>query len=831
MEERPVIRISVRNLVEFILRSGDIDSRTGGMPDAEAMQMGSRIHRKIQKSMGPDYHAEVPLKTVVPFEIFDLQVEGRADGILLQDNTVMIDEIKGVLRDLELLEEPVGVHLAQAKCYAYMYGKNHMPVQNTLTGTIQSVDSGTDSGMDSGTVQDTNECADPDGEKIKVRMTYCQMETETLKYFDFAYTFTELEQWFLEVVGQYEKWAGFQIEWRRTRNESVKQIEFPFPYREGQRDLVASVYRTILRKKQLFIQAPTGVGKTIATVFPAVKAVGEGLGEKIFYLTAKTITRTVAEQAFLLLKKQGLKLKAITLTAKEKICFCEETKCNPQDCPYAKGHYDRVNEAVFEFLVSAKEMNRDALEEQARKHMVCPFEMSLDVSTWVDAVICDYNYVFDPNAHLKRFFSEGSSSGNYLFLIDEAHNLVERGREMYSAPIYKEDLLAAKKAVRPEYPGLARKLDVCNKQLLELKRECENYQVHNSVSHIYLSLMNVQTEMEKFMEVCEKESLKEELKDLYFAIRDFLTIYDRLDENYVIYTEMQADGRFLLKLFCVNPAVNLKEYLDQGNSAVFFSATLLPIQYYKELLSTNKDDYAVYALSPFDPDNRLLLIGGEVSTKYTLRGQVMYQKIARYLLHMVRQKKGNYIAFFPSYKMMEEIYECFIGETERERGEKVETIIQTQRMLETEREEFLQAFEEEREYSMLGFCVLGGIFSEGIDLTADRLIGAAIVGTGLPQVCNEREILKQYFDKRQMRGFDYAYLYPGMNKVLQAAGRVIRTGEDKGVILLLDERFLGRQYQETFPREWAGYGTCRLEQLDGILSRFWSRWSIGEEKK
>lgn len=793
MEDRPIIRISVRNLVEFILRSGDIDNRIGGIPEKEAMQMGSRIHRKIQKRMGLDYHAEVPLKTTVPFELFDLQVEGRADGIILQENAVIIDEIKGILRELDRMEAPVGVHLAQAKCYAYIYGKEkEIP-------------------------------------KLQVRMTYCQLETEELKYFEYEYSFAELENWFLDITGQYEKWARFQIEWRRERNASVKQVEFPFPYREGQRDLVASVYRTILRKKQLFIQAPTGVGKTIATVFPTVKAVGEGLGEKIFYLTAKTITRTVAEQAFGLLKKQGLKYKVITLTAKEKICFCEETKCNPEACPYAKGHYDRINDAVYELLVSTEEMTREVLEEQARKHMVCPFEMSLDVSTWMDAVICDYNYVFDPNAHLKRFFSEGGGTGNYLFLIDEAHNLVERGREMYSASLYKEDFLEVKKAVRFEYPKLARKLEIVNKQLLELKRECESYQVHNSVSHIYISLMNVHTEMEKFMEICEKESLKEEVRDLYFCVRDFLGTYDRLDENYVIYTEMQPDGRFLLKLFCVNPAVSLKEYLDQGNSTIFFSATLLPIQYYKKLLSTNEDDYAIYAQSPFRRENRLLLIGNEVSTRYTQRGELMYRKIARYLLEMVRQKKGNYMAFFPSYKMMEEVYQSVVEEMAFRLLFEVELMMQAQHMTEAEREEFLHAFDIERESSLLGFCVLGGIFSEGIDLAEDRLIGTAIVGTGLPQVCNEREILKQYFNGQNQRGFDFAYLYPGMNKVLQAAGRVIRTSEDKGVILLLDERFLRRQYQETFPREWEGFQICRLEQLEDRLKSFWKKWDAPVE--
>lgn len=787
--ECPVVRISVRNLVEFILRSGDIDNRIGKMADKDAMQLGSKIHRKIQRQMGSDYHAEVSLKYQIPYEEFILQVEGRADGIMLREEQVVIDEIKGTLGDLERLEEPVGVHLAQAKCYAFIYGTQK------------------------------------EEEKIGVQMTYCQMETEEIKRFQYVYPLEELSEWFYDVVSQYRKWAEFQITWRRLRNASIKKIEFPFTYRDGQRELVQSVYRTILRKKQLFIQAPTGVGKTIATIFPAVKAVGEKLGEKIFYLTAKTITRTVAENAFQTLKEQGLCMKVITLTAKEKICFCEEAECNPEVCPYAKGHFDRVNDAVFELLNATGEMTREALEEQARKHQVCPFEMSLDVSSWVDAVICDYNYAFDPTAHLKRFFSEGGG-GEYLFLIDEAHNLVERGREMYSAVLYKEDVLEAKRIARYEAPRLAKKLDICNRQLLELKRECETYQVHSSVSHIYMTAMNILSELEKVMENPEKGKLREELLDFYFQVRTFLNIYEQLDENYVIYTELEEDGRFKLKLFCVNPAANLKNYLEQGNSTIFFSATLLPIRYYKKLLSTNTDDYAIYAESPFDEKKRLLVIGTDASTKYTLRGQAMYRRIAGYLYEMAKAKKGNYLVFFPSYRVMEDVYEQFeavLKEYGQEAGEKIEVLLQKPGMREQEREEFLECFDEGREDSLIGFSVLGGIFSEGIDLSKERLIGAVVVGTGLPQVCPEREILKQYFEVHRLPGFDYAYLYPGMNKVLQAAGRVIRTDEDEGVILLLDERFQNRQYAMTFPREWKQREYCTLETLSEKLLKFWER--------
>ena len=782
-EEERVIRISVRNLVEFILREGDIDNRISGSMEKDAMLQGGRMHRKIQRRMGPEYHAEYSLKMRIPCEGYQIQLEGRADGVIIREKDgkpdVIIDEIKGIFRDIHFLEAPVNVHLAQAKCYAYIYGE-----QNEL-------------------------------DEIGVQMTYCHLDTEEVKRFRQHYSLEALKTWFDGLIEKYRKWAEFQIRWEKERDESIGKIEFPFPYRKGQYDLAASVYRTILRKKKLFIQAPTGVGKTMSVIFPAVKAVREGLGQKIFYLTAKTITRTVAEQAFRTLKEQGLKFKVVTLTAKEKICLCEETDCNPDACPYAKGHFDRVNDAVFDMITGGRDISRETLEEQARKYRVCPFELCLDVSVWTDAVICDYNYVFDPNAHLKRFFSESGDNG-YLFLIDEAHNLVERGREMYSAVLYKEDILEVRRAVKQMDSRLAKRLEETNRLMLELKRECEDYRVLESVSHLALKLMNLLTEMERFLEEYREGEKRELVLDLYFQVRDFLNIHDILDENYVIYSELERDGRFKVKLFCVNPAANLQNYLEQGNSTIFFSATLLPIRYYKKLLSVETDDYAVYAESPFPEENRLLIIGRDVSTRYTQRGQIMYRRIAEYIAAVAEARRGNYMAFFPSYRFMEDVYEEFIR-----RAPGITAVVQSQFMDEKEREQFLERFEASDSAGLVGFCVMGGIFSEGIDLAADRLIGAVVVGTGLPQVCNDREIVKQYFDSRGMDGFDYSYRYPGMNKVLQSAGRVIRTENDRGIIVLLDGRFCQKRYQELFPREWKVSRICSVGDIKEEAERFW----------
>ena len=782
--DKQTIRISVRNLVEFILRSGDIDNRVASA-DKDAMQLGAKIHRKIQRQMGSEYQAEVTLRTKIEFDGFSLQIEGRADGIISEGDRFCIDEIKGVYKELQSMEAPVPVHLAQAKCYAYIYA-----------------------------CEKEQECID-------VQMTYCNMETEEVKRFRSSFDVAELDAWFQHLVNEYEKWARFQIEWKGIRNQSIKEVQFPYEYRAGQKELAASVYRTIYHKKKLFIQAPTGVGKTMATVFPAVKAVGEGLGDKIFYLTAKTITRTVASQAFQILKEKGLSYKTIVLTAKEKICFCEKAECNPDYCPYAKGHFDRVNDAVYELITEKNDMSREVIEEQARKWNVCPFELGLDVSIWMDAVICDYNYAFDPNARLKRFFGEGVK-GDYLFLIDEAHNLVERGREMYSASLYKEDLLKVKRQVKLLDVKLAKRLDECNKQLLALKRECDGITVLHSVAHIYLKLLSVMAELERFLEEKKEDSVREEALELYFEIRTFISVYESLDENYIIYAELMDDGRFRIRLFCVNPANNLSAYLSKGNSTIFFSATLLPIDYYKQLLSVERDDYAVYAESTFSEKQRLLVQGVDVSTKYTLRGEEMYRRYAAYLYKVATAKQGNYMAFFPSYKFMEEVYDRFLEMLdENGKNEEIKCVLQAPYMSEESREIFLEEFEESSQESLMGFCVMGGIFSEGIDLARERLIGAIIVGTGLPQVCRDREILKDFFDKKGLNGFHYSYVYPGMNKVQQSAGRVIRTEEDRGVILLLDERFSERQYKNTFPREWKGMKYCNIHQIEALIQEFW----------
>lgn len=782
------VRISVRNLVEFILRSGDIDDRRQGSLE-NAMQEGSRIHRMIQRRMGAEYQAEVALKYTHPTEDYVIIVEGRADGIIEQNGETTIDEIKGTYRDLSKLKAPLPLHIAQAKCYAYMYSlQKELPY-------------------------------------IRVRLTYCNIETEDIRYFYEDYEFVRLEAWFQQLISDYRKWADYTWQWRELRQQSIAELQFPFDYRDGQKELVSYVYQTIYHKRKLFIEAPTGVGKTISTIFPTVKAMGKDMGDKLFYLTAKTITRTVAEDTFSLLRQKGLRFKSIILTAKEKICFQGHTECNPEQCPYAKGHFDRVNDAVYELWTTEEVYSREVIREHAEKWQVCPFEMCLDLSIWTDGVICDYNYAFDPNVHLKRFFGD-NILGDYIFLIDEAHNLVERGREMYSADIYRGNIVTLRRKVRRLFPKLARTLDKANRQMQELEDNLgENgseYQVLATPGPLPLTFLTISGQLEEILEDKNmEEELRKEILEFYFTVRDFLNVSELVDENYVVYTEKCGETDFRLRLFCVNPAVNLGEYLKKGKSTVFFSATLFPMLYYRELLTTDKDAYGIYVRSPFPTENRQIMIGCDVSSKYTRRNYSEYRKLAEYIARCVWQRQGNYMIFFPSYKLMEDVYRVYEEEFS---VAWVRCIRQSSDMTERAREEFLEEFQS-REGTLVGFCVLGGIFSEGVDLTGESLIGVVIVGTGLPQIGSEREILREYYNRKNHAGFDYAYRYPGMNKVLQAAGRVIRTKEDKGVILLLDDRFLGRDYEEIFPREWRDRSICRLDTVEGALKNFWKRFT------
>lgn len=793
------VRISVRGIVEFLLRHGDIDNRRNTAGD-EAMQIGSRLHRKIQSRMGSEYRAEYPLKYEYETEHTHLFIEGRADGVItLEPSVIIIDEIKSTYRNLDKISEPEPEHLAQAKCYAAIY-----LMQEGL-------------------------------EQISVRITYVNTESEDIRYFQSHFGGEEIKRWFEELLLEYTRWTDMNAMWLEARNTSIQTLEFPFPYRDGQRDLVGHVYRTIYHGRKLFIEAPTGTGKTMSVLFPAVRSMGEGRGDRIFYLTARTIARTVAEEGMAILKENGLKARNLTLTSKEKICFMEEADCNPVKCPYAKGHFDRINECLYDMVTTADSFDRQLITEYAQKYQVCPFELSLDVSLFADVIICDYNYAFDPNAYLRRFFA-AENSEDYLFLIDEAHNLVDRGREMYSAVLVKEDLLKCRKACREHQPAIAAAIDKCNSDMLALKRNSSDTHltVVTSIEKLAGHADRLRQVISEYLAEHTEGEGHEEILELFFEISSFLNIYDLLDEDYIIYTDNTAPGYFYVKLFNVDPSGNLGRCMGRARSSILFSATLLPIGYYKALLGADKQDYEVYAKSVFDPANRLLFQSRDVSSRYLGRTREQYVKIADYIHRITECRRGNYMIFSPSYSFMYEVYGAYMDEFHDPESEEV--ICQSGQMNEQAREEFLTRFKggegqipdgvinfeiEVEDRSLLGFCVLGGIFAEGIDLKDDALIGVMIIGTGLPQIGGERDLLRDYFDEKGYDGFDYAYRYPGMNRVMQAAGRLIRTSSDRGVIALLDERYSQAANRRLMPREWSDLKVLGLDEVSGAVSEFW----------
>ncbi|WP_242942987.1 ATP-dependent DNA helicase [Eubacterium uniforme] len=847
------VKISVRNLVEFMLRYGDIDN-SSGTGDVNAMLEGARIHRKIQNSMGSNYSSEVPLKLSIPYEEFDIVVDGRADGIIKNDDGFVIDEIKGIYKDVKRIEEPELLHIAQAKCYGYIY-LHKLRVEAGIEEEIkyENDEKSDDEKVDEELNKEVDNDENNKYKQIDVQITYCNIETEEIKRIKRTFGYTELKEWFKALVDEYYIWEREKYYHHIDMCKSVENLRFPFEYRKGQKELAINVYKAINMEKNLFALAPTGVGKTIAMVYSAVQNLGRERAEKIFYLTAKTITRTVANDAYAILRKNGLNIKTVTLTAKEKICVLEKTNCNPDMCEYAKGHFDRINDVLFEIITNEDVITREVIEEYAFKYKVCPFELSLDVSNFVDGIICDYNYVYDPQASLKRYFANGQS-GAYIFLVDEAHNLVERGRKMYSASLKKEDVLEIKNIIEDEFgikksnlktkenskegnvssnynseeavviaSKLVKKLESVNKELLKLRKECDDGLVYyENVGNLYLKMIKAQNEFEALLAEGFDIESKDKFLEFYFNLISFIKIHELVDDNYEIYGELDYYNNFIVNLYCINPSTNLKACTEKGISTVFFSATMLPINHYKELLTGDVNEYAVYIDSPFAKDNRCIVCDTSVSSKYTRRGENEYKNIYSSIRNIIECKNGNYMVFFPSYKMLENIKDIM---EEDGFDEMVNIVCQKSNMTEEEKEEFLARFDVSKHQSdtksLVGLCVLGGIFSEGIDLTEESLIGSIIVGTGLPQVCDERNVIKEYFDSKGRDGFDFAYKIPGMNKVLQAAGRVIRTDTDRGVIALLDDRFNTWQYKQFFPREWDDVYFGNTNDIVNKIKEFW----------
>ncbi|MBO9131031.1 ATP-dependent DNA helicase [Bacillus sp. 165] len=752
------VKISVRSLVEYVFRSGSIEA---GFQTGSSLIEGTRAHQKIQATYGETDEKEVYVKAEIPYEQLMVVIEGRCDGLLSSEEGITVEEIKSTRTDLDFITaESYPVHWAQAKCYAYMYAKEH------------------------------------DLREMHVQLTYVHVETEEQKIFTQTVSIEELECFVLEVVKGYGPYALARQRHAEKRNISIKGLPFPFDrYREGQRKLAGAVYKTISEQKTIFAKAPTGIGKTISTLFPSVKAIGEGMLERIVYLTAKTITRTTAEEAFSLMQEKGLCMNTVTITAKDKVCFKDETRCQKEYCEFANGYYDRINEAVLDVLSTETNITRPLIEAYARKHTVCPFEFSLDLAYAADVIICDYNYIFDPQVALKRFFEEQKKQT--VLLVDEAHNLVDRAREMFSADLQKSSFLQLKREFKGYNEKLYKAANLINNYFIAVRKKCGEQKL--------LVMKDMEEELteivEMFMTEAEKELMagntSQLLLDTYFSSRSFLKITNLYDERYMTYVECEkSDVR--IKLFCLDPSHLLQKTVKGYRSKVYFSATLMPLHYFQNMLGGKEEDYTLAIPSPFSKEQLEVFIQ-PLSTRYHDRERTK-EPIAAMLYELIKKKPGNYLAFFPSYHYLHNVYEVFT-----ERHPDIPTIIQNIGMSEEERENFLESFQAESNESLIGFAVMGGIFSEGVDLKGDRLNGVIVVGVGLPQLCLERNIIKDYFNDIGRNGYDYSYVFPGINKVLQAGGRLIRSEYDTGTIVLIDDRFLQPKYQMLLPDEWKGF--------------------------
>ncbi|WP_255993131.1 helicase C-terminal domain-containing protein [Clostridium perfringens] len=774
-----LIKISIRNLVEFVLRRGSIDSRIKA--SVRALE-GIKGHKKIQSSYSEKDRAEVTLKEDIDFEDFTLRVEGRADGILEENEKIIIDEIKTTTKNVMDIDYDFNeLHWAQAKVYAYIYSK------------------------------------EKDLESIIVQLTYYNVEDFGTKFLRQEYSFNELKEFFYDLIEKYKEWILLEKKWIDFRNDSIENFNFPFEvYRKGQRELAIRVYKAIAEGKKCFAEAPTGIGKTMSTLFPAVKALGAKETNKIFYITAKTTTREIANNTLRIMREKGLNIRSVNITAKDKCCKMEEKKCIPEYCPYANGYFDRVNMALKEALKHKEEYNLEYINKLSEEYNICPFEFSLELSNFCDVVICDYNYIFDPQASLKGIL-EGKAK-DYTILIDEAHNLLDRGRSMYSSKIFKDDFLKLKREFKSKDKGIYNSLDRANKYLIEKRKVLENLETKSLVekeepSDLYGILRSF---LEK-VDIYESKSSEENssLLELYFNVYEFLNICGYYGEDFT--TLYKLDGNNLeLSINCLDPSRILKSIMNRFKSVIIFSATLLPMEYFKELYGAQEGDYSVNLTSPFDYKNKLTIVGKDVSTTYSNRKRTL-PKIVNYIIECAKSKRGNYLVFFPSYEYM-----WMVHEEIKKREVDFSLVAQGDHMKEEEKEEFLSLFKEGGEKTHLGLAVLGGHFSEGIDLTLDKLIGVIIIGVGMPKICLERESIKEYYNSIGKNGFDYAYVYPGIIKVLQAAGRCIRTERDKGVVLLLDDRYFTNKYKSLLPREW--FLNILSESEEGIkktCEHFW----------
>ena len=801
-KDTSAIEISVRALCELCAKSGDLGVPTRSRDGFEALRNGAEVHRRLQSEAGGYYSPEVTLSATVLYEGIYYTVSGRADGVIRKEGGgFCVDEIKCV-RSYEFYLPPRQAFLSQMKCYAYFLALRD--------------------GLD----------------RIDGRITYYNTDTEKIRYFNYSFTTEELRDSYYELLGAASFYAKLLI--KRSLDVLPSAAGAVFPYtslREGQEIMIKEVWGAIRRGQRLFVEAPTGTGKTISSLFPAVKAMGEGHIDKIFYLTAKASTRREAYSATSLLFKSGVALRSVVLNSKESMCKCalkqtlgySQNMCSPELCPYARGYYDKVGEAITELLSGGNGYPASVILGVAEKYSICPYELSLDLSEYCDVIICDYNYAFDPSVYLRRYFGEDGKRERYAFLIDEAHNLADRARDMYSAHL-KLSQISSVRNLLGSYGELDAAFGEMEREFVSLSALCRDNVVKDEMGNdrgFYLSrspldrfgdsLEVFKQKIDAFLRKNKDFEAFDALQSLSTAIRKYTVVGQYFGKGFLCYVELLG-GDISVKIYCLDPSSVMDSLLNRAKSAVMFSATLTPAEYFCDVLGSAEKGVSVSLPSPFDRENLCVAVADFVSTRFDDRSSNIGLYVSA-IAATVSAKAGNYIVYLPSYDTLEKVCRAFSA-----KYPKVQTVVQSRNMTFSQKEEFLNSFKDDSGKVRVGFCVLGGAISEGVALPGSRLIGAIIIGVGLPGLSNERNIVRDYFDEDTGVGYDYAYTYPGMNNVLQAAGRVIRTDEDRGVVVLVDDRYATPKYRELFPEHWKQMRYAgNPKSLAEICRRFWDK--------
>lgn len=804
-KESCAFEISLFELCTLSLRSGDLDRQSARVSDGPIDDKA--IYYKLQSEAGGYYNPDMTLCNTIEREGIYYTVETRADGIIRKDDGSVVDKIRLVKGRAAMLP-PDELTLGMLKCTAYLF------------------------------------CIKEDLPFVKARISYYNTDTKKLKYFHYSFARMELASFYLSLIDKISYRARLCIERENEVLASAENAVFPYgELREGQEIMIRDCYSALRRGKRIFVEAPTGTGKTIAALFPAIRALGKGFYDKIFYLTPKTATRREAFSAAAKLFAAGAKTRTVIITAKEQICPCRDrvlgaqNKCSSEICEYARGYYDRVDGALREMLSGYRGYSRGLIEEMARKYRVCPYELSLDLSELCDIIICDYNYAFDPSVYFRRYFGSDGQSGRYAFLVDEAHNLADRARDMYSSELrcsaFEQIIpaISADERVGEELEKLLSPVAIAMRSLKKLCRDELTRDENGNDRGFYISASlpeGLMTALTTFKKKCDlwlrkngDDPIYELLSPLAYECGRFLTVSDYFDNNFRFYAEISG-GDVLIKIYCLNPSDILDSLLCRANGAVMFSATLTPPDYFRDVLGGGKNSESLTLPSPFCPENLCVAVADYVNTRFDER-ESNAKRFATVIAASVTSKAGNYMAYFPSYQCLEQTYKVFSAKYPR-----VETVVQKKHMSAAERDEFLLAFKEDKGHLRIGFAVLGGVFSEGVDLPGSRLIGSIIFGVGLPGLSNEKNIVREYFDTRSDDGcgYDYAYTYPGMNNVLQAAGRVIRTSDDSGIVVLADDRYATPKYRALFPAHWQGVQYAgNASSLAEIIRRFWENQS------